>query len=171
MSPEGIVVPMWAGSVEPIAQAIHERWRSDQIEAGKPAPFWRELDESRKESSRAQARDIPVKLRAIGCDVAPLRDNENGSFTGDFMFTDEEVQLLAAAEHDRWVRERIADGWAAGVKDPARKTTPYLAPLDELPADIAEYDRNFVRQIPRLLASVGLRVVRIQGPADTVRPG
>jgi hypothetical protein len=160
------VVPVWGGSVEPIARAIPERWRSDQIAAGKPAPSWPELDESRKESSRAQARDIPVKLRAVGCDVASLRDDETGTLTGDFTFTDAEVQTLAAAEHVRWVRERIAAGWTAGDPDAACRKTPYLVPFDELPADIAEYDRNFVRAIPGLLASVGLRVVRLAPPPD-----
>lgn len=168
MKHDGIVDPMRAESIEPIAQAIHERWRREQLEAGRPAPSWRELDESRKESSRAQARDIPVKLRAVGCDVATRRDSDAGTDTGDFTFTDEEVQILGAVEHDRWMRERIAAGWTAGDKDAARKTTPYLVPFDELPADIAEYDRMFVREIPRLLASAGLRVVR--NPKATGRP-
>lgn len=147
---------MWDGSVEPIARAIHERWRGDQLAAGNPAPRWEELDESRKESSRDQARDIPAKLRSIGCDVAALPADDQGNFA----FTGEEVETLAAAEHARWVRERIEGGWTAGDKDAARKVTPYLVPFDELPADVADYDRNFVREIPRLLATVGLRIVR-----------
>jgi hypothetical protein len=147
---------VWDQSVEPIAQAIHERWRSEQIAAGNPAPSWEELDESRKESSRDNARDIPAKLRMVACDIAPQR--ERGA--QDFTFTDEEVETLGAAEHARWIRERIADGWTAGDKDATRKTTPYLVPFEELPDNIAEYDRIFVREIPRLLASVGLHVVR-----------
>jgi hypothetical protein len=35
-----------------------------------------------------------------------------------------------------------------------------LVAFEKLPADIAEFDRIFVREIPRLLASVGLQVVR-----------
>jgi hypothetical protein len=147
---------MWDGSVEPIAHAIHELWRSEQTDAGKPAPSWEESDESHKESSRAQARDIPVKLRMVGCDIAPLR----GPDAVAFAFTDPEVEKLAAAEHLRWTRERIADGWTAGPKDATRKKTPYLVSFEELPADIAEYDRIFVREIPRLLVSVGLQIVR-----------
>ena len=38
--------------VEPIAQAIHDRWRQEAIAKGETAPTWQELDESRKESSR-----------------------------------------------------------------------------------------------------------------------
>jgi hypothetical protein len=158
-----IVEQVWNGSVEPIAHAIHERWRSEQIGAGKPAPSWEELDESRKESSRDQARDIPVKLRMVGCDIAPLRKRN----VRDFTFTDEEVERLGAAEHARWMRERIADGWTAGDKDVTRKTTPYLVPFEELPADIAEYDRIFVRTIPALLAAVGLQVVRTPTTVNT----
>lgn len=156
MERECIVERVWDGSAEPIAQAIHELWRSEQIGAGKPAPSWRELDESRKKSSRDQARDIPVKLRMVGCDIAPLRERA----ANDFTFTDEEVEILAEAEHVRWMRERIADGWTAGDKDVTRKTTPYLVSFEEVPADIAEFDRIFVREIPRLLVSVGLQVVR-----------
>jgi hypothetical protein len=121
---------MWDGSVEPIAQAIHERWRSERIDAGEPAPSWEELDESRKESSRDQARDIPVKLRLVGCDIAPRHGQDAVAFT----FTDHEVDSLAAAEHVRWMRERIADGWTAGPKDVARKMTPYLVSFELLPA-------------------------------------
>lgn len=150
-----IVQLVWVGPVEPIAQAIHERWRSEQVSAGKPAPLWEELDESRKESSRDQARDIPAKLHLVGCEITPLRGKAK-----DFSFTDEEVETLAAAEHLRWMRQRIMDGWTAGDKNVPRKTTPYLVPFEELPADIAEYDRIFVREIPGLLILAGLEVVR-----------
>ena len=81
----------------------------------------------------------------------------------DFRFTDEEVDLLGVEEHRRWVRERLANGWTPGPKDPARKTTPYLVSFSELPPDIAEYDRMYIREIPNLLAAAGLRVVRDAG--------
>jgi hypothetical protein len=144
------------GSIESIARAIHESWRSGQVSAGKSAPSWDELDESRKESSRDQARDIPAKLHLVGCDIAPLR--ERGP--KDFAFTHEEVETMAAAEHLRWMRERLADGWTSGDKDVTRKTTPYLVPFEQRPGDIAEYDRIFDREIPSLLVSAGLEVAR-----------
>jgi TrkA-N domain/RyR domain len=146
------------GSYEAIAHAVHRRWRAEQLAADKPAPSWSELDDSRKESSRSQARDIAVKLRNIGCDIAPLRDWD----ASEFAFSDDEIKTLAIAEHDRWIAERLADGWSLGDKDPDNRKTPYLVPFAELPDDIAEYDRMFVREIPTLLASVGLQVIRTQ---------
>ena len=144
------------GSFERIAVAIHRQWSAGQLAAGKEAPSWSELDESRKESNRAQARDIPIKLRSIGCTIAPLHDIEAPAFE----FTDEEFEMLAIAEHKRWVTERLESGWRLGPRDIERKTTPYLIPFDELPDDIAELDRDAVRHIPDALAMVDLKAIR-----------
>jgi hypothetical protein len=143
--------------VETIARAIHDLWRDEQLAAGKPAPRWADLDDSGKNSSREHARDIAVKLHSIQCATAPLGDCD----ASEFGFTDAEVEKLAIAEHDRWIEERRRSGWTLGDKDPEHRKTPYLVPFADLPSDIAEYDRMFVRKIPALLASVGLRVVRM----------
>jgi hypothetical protein len=148
------------GSFEPMAQAIHERWRQEALAKGESAPAWQDLDESRKESSRDQARHIPIHLRKVDCAIAPLRDWD----AKDFTFTDAEIKLLAIAEHDRWNRERIADGWTlADKKNVERKQTPYLLPwekLQELYPDAAELDPMSIRAVPAILASAGLQIIR-----------
>jgi hypothetical protein len=144
------------GSFERIAVAIHRRWCAVQLAAGKEAPSWSELDESRKESNRAQARDIPVKLRSIGCTIAPLHDISAQVFE----FTDEEFEVLTVAEHKRWTTERLKSGWRLGPKDIGRKTSPYLVAFEELSHEIVDADRDAVRQIPDALALVDLRVIR-----------
>jgi hypothetical protein len=146
--------------IESIAQAIHERWRREAIANGETAPAWQELDDSRKESSRGQARHIPEHLRKVGCTIAPLRDWDTESFT----FTDPEITVLSIAEHERWNRERIADGWTlAAAKNVDRKQTPYLLPweqLNERYPDIAALDAVFIRALPSILASAGLQIIR-----------
>jgi hypothetical protein len=155
------------GSFERIAVAIHRRWCAVQLLVGKEAPSWSELDESRKESNRAQARDIPVKLRSIGCTIAPLHDIS----APEFAFTDEEFETLTIAEHKRWVTERLKSGWQLGPKDIKRKTSPYLIPFEELPDDIADADRDAVRQIPAALALVDLQIIRpTMGTAPVGQP-
>jgi hypothetical protein len=168
------------GSYEPLAEAIHERWRTEQIKKDKPAPTWEELDGSRKESSRDQARDIGAKLHSINCAIAPLQDWD----AKDFEFAEKEVEKLAIDEHQRWWDERKRQRWALipvpvgkDEKDvkrlveeaKLRKESPYMIPwknLLALDAEIAEYDRVFVREIPQLLAGVGLQVIR----TDTATP-
>jgi hypothetical protein len=155
------------GSFERIAVAIHGRWRAGQLAAGNEAPPWSDLDESRKDSNRAQARDMPVKLRSIGCTIAPLHDIRAPAFE----FTDKEFEMLAIAEHKRWVTERLESGWQLGPKDVGRQSTPYLIPFDELPDDIADLDRDAVRQIPEALALVDLKAIRaVTNSDDVTRP-
>lgn len=181
---------VWGGSFEPLAEVIHDRWRAQQLKEHKPALSWEELDESRKESNRAQARAIAAKVHSIQCAVAPL---QNWDASKDFAFTEEELEKLAIVEHDRWWRERLDAGWKLipmpDAADPddvkrlleearRRKESPYLIPWADLleqdaemdrrfggqMAGTAEYDRIAVREIPERLASVGLQVIRM----DTV---
>jgi hypothetical protein len=152
------------GTTEILARAIHEQYvRKQRSEGQTPATnpsmvAWDALDESLKESNRAQAAHIPLKLRAVGCDLAPLDDQDVGSFR----FEADEVERLAEMEHDRWVEERTKNGWTyAPEKDVARKRSPYLVPWKDVPEEIKEYDRHFVRELPGLLSSAGYGIERI----------
>jgi hypothetical protein len=145
---------------ESVARAIHEGYRADQA-GRKPADDpalaeWDELPEHLRESNRAQAAHIFEKLRAIGCEV---RDAEGD--VEPVRFTDDEVELLAELEHDRWTAERLTDGWQPGARDVLAKTSPYLVGWNELPEEVREWDREPVRRIPRLLADVGLEIRRL----------
>jgi hypothetical protein len=112
------------------------------------------------------ARHTPIHLRKVGCAIAPLRDWE----AKDFTFTDPEIRLLAIAEHERWNRERSADGWTlADTKNVERKETPYLLPWERLKEqypDIAELDAVFIRAMPAILASAGMQIIRTPAEPD-----
>ncbi len=151
------------GTIELLAQAIHAAYVRDRLAAPGPAGGgalrdWEELPESTKEANRAQAADIGTKLAAVGCGIQAWTD-----WTGDGpAFTPAEVEIMAELEHERWCRERQADGWTAGpTRDDARKVTPHLAPWAELAEDVKDYDRNAVRALPELLTSAGYEIVRL----------
>ena len=104
-----------------------------------------------------QARSIPVKLAMIGCELANQSD-ERQAITE---FSDDEVEDLAIYEHDEWCREKIGTGWVYGEeKDIENLVTPYLVSWDDLTEDIKDFDRDPVRNIPSLMQSIGLKVVR-----------
>ncbi|MDH7487216.1 MAG: NAD-binding protein [Anaerolineae bacterium] len=153
------------GTHEMLARAIHEEYVRHQAEQGQTPESnpsmvpWDELPEGLKESNRRQADHIGVKLRAVGCAIAPLTDWE----AERFQFTAEEVERMAEMEHQRFVEERRRAGWtyAPGPKDLERRTSPDLVPWDELPASEKEKDRHTVRELPRLLARAGLQVYRL----------
>ena len=75
--------------------------------------------------------------------------------------TQSEVEVLAILEHRRWLAERTEDGWVHGpAKDVEAKVSPYLVPWEELPDRVREWNRSTARDIPALLASVGLAITR-----------
>lgn len=148
---------------EILARAIHEDYVRDQVARGNtpevnPAMVdWDDLPEGLKESNRRQADHARVKLRAIGYDIRRLTDGdaEPPAFSAD------DVELMAEMEHDRWMAERLFEGWTydPGEKDLDRKTSPHLVPWDELSDDVKEFDRNAVRGLPAFLATAGFAIV------------
>jgi hypothetical protein len=185
---------VWGGSFEPLAEEIHERWRAQQLKDNKPAPTWQELDESRKESNRAQARAMAGKLHSISCAMAPL---QSWDASKDFTFTAEELEKLSIDEHNRWWHERLDAGWKLipmpdsedpeEVKDlleeaKRRKESPYLISWEDLLkldaeiqeryggqiTGVADLDRDAVREIPKRLAAIGLQVIRTDTTAPVV---
>ncbi|MFC2005879.1 HD domain-containing phosphohydrolase [Chloroflexota bacterium] len=159
---KGLPIPQLASELsEVIAQAIHESYRytqRDKTHSDDPsmAP-WDELPYHLKDSNRQQAEHILKKLSRIGCTVHRATDRDIRLM----VFTEDEVEIMAEMEHQRWSAERILDGWVWGEKkDAMRKTSPYLVPSSELPYDVRELDVQMVRQIPELLAKVGLEVRR-----------
>jgi hypothetical protein len=160
-----------AGTHEALAQAIHADYCRHQRERGQtpatnPAMVpWDELPEHLRDSNRDQAGHIGVKLRELGCGLAPLTDWDEPLF----VFTEGEngeVERLARLEHDRWVEERRRAGWRPGpVKDVDRKISPYLVPWEALTEPVRDQDREPVRQLPRFLAGAGYKIIRLNRPA------
>ena len=154
------------GTYETLARAIHEEYVRQQAAEGETSETnetmanWDDLPDSLKESNRAQAGHIGVKLGAADCALVPLHDDDAGAFE----FAPAEVEQLAELEHDRWVRERKRDGWkfAQGEKDIARKTSPHMVAWDELNDDVREWDRVFVRGLPEFLHKAGFQIVRVK---------
>jgi len=75
-------------------------------------------------------------------------------------FTDAELEQMAELEHERWLAERKRLGWSLGSRDDEARTHPSLVPWAELPEAEREKDREAVRAIPGLLASVGWAIVQ-----------
>ena len=146
-------------------------------EANKMHPKLVEYDDDRlteedREQNRGQVRDIPDKLAYAGYDMVPDR---TGTMFREFPAAI--VEELAAREHTRWARMKLAASWKYGKprNDPA-KLHPCLLPWSEadranwaefgdrigpgiLPDNEKEKDLNAVGDIPELLSKAGFKVV------------
>jgi hypothetical protein len=153
------------GINEIVAQAIHENYIIQNMRSGirprsDPAKQpWYKLHLEYKQSSRDQASHLKEKLEMIGYTLISQTDWSEPLF----QFTPEQVEQLAIAEHDRFVKERIERGWKLGPRDPEKKTSPFLVSWDELKNDeqTRDYDRNFIRAYPLILSLVDLKIVPI----------
>jgi voltage-gated potassium channel Kch len=157
------------GTGELLARAKHEEYLAQQLAAGTaPGPPalvpWDELPEDLKSANRRFADGIGAKLAATGCTLVPAPLIASGD---GFAFSDRELEELARLEHDRWLRDKEREGFRYGPeRDDARRIHPLMVSWEELPEDEREKDRNPIRELPRMLARVGLEVRR--GPG-TVR--
>ena len=64
-------------------------------------------------------------------------------------------------EHGRWNAERLLDGWRLRHSQGCHpQDQPVPCPLEGFPDDVKKWDRDAVKEIPALLAKVGLQVCR-----------
>ena len=157
------------GTGELLARLRHDayiRWERERGETPATNPSmvpWDELPESLKASNRAFARGVGQKLASSGCALVPAAVVNVDELS--VVFSDDEVEELARAEHDRWMGDLIALGWqfGEGPKDPVAKTHPLLKPWEELGEVDRERDRGSIRALPGLLAGAGFEIFRTDG--------
>ncbi|SDA48374.1 hypothetical protein [Methanobrevibacter millerae] len=156
-------------NLEKLARKINLQYndtKNDEFESGKEDEIDEEIEIEMFNSLRSdlklsnirQARSIPKKLDMIGCVIADKSD-ERPAITE---FLKKEVTDLAIFEHMEWMEEKENTGWTLtdGDKDEVNLKTPYLVPWDDLDPKIQQYDIDAVKNIPSLLDSIGLKVVR-----------
>ncbi len=172
----------FGSALEDIAKAIHDQYRKTQImlkekrmkepidsgyDAGSPDSevSWDLLDEATKDSNRAQARDIPRKLKAVRCWYVPDSAEEIKLLT----FTDKEIEKLAQMEHIRYMDEKTRNDWKYGPgRNKERKINPTLVSWNDLPPLEKEKDIETVARIPQFLATAGFRVYRLGGSSKGI---
>ena len=116
-----------------------------------------ELSPQLKIANIRQARSIPKKLNMIGCELANLSDKREAIEK----FSDYEIIELAKSEHEEWCEEKIGTGWTYGeVRDDSNLIHNYIVPWEDLTPEIQQYDIDPVKNIPYLVESIGLKIVR-----------
>lgn len=152
--------------LEQLARSIHEDYvakgeaRGETKTTNKSMAEWKNLPKDLRDSNIAQAAGIGAKLEAVNAVVVP-RSADSPAFS----FTSTEVEDLAEMEHERWMNERIAQGWTHGERDNRRKLHPDLVDWADLPDSARQKDRDAVLAIPGILHDAGYQILRL--PADS----
>jgi hypothetical protein len=152
--------------IETLAEFIHEQWRRGDWAKDKQldVPYGR-LTPGAQADNRAAARRIPEVLALAGFGIA--RREEAGSSakpSADEVGRDVEahIEVLAKAEHEGWMAQRVGTGWRYGaVRDNAQKLHPSIVAYGDLPEPEKEKDRVAVRNYPGQVKAAGLEIVRL----------
>lgn len=142
-------------SVERLAIAIHMNYNEKRLKdfplEELKYPNFSDLPDDMKYSNIRQALGIYDKLDIIGCELKPI---DSKAYT----LSNDEIEFLAEIEHEDWIKERIESGWTLGDKDVENKKSPYLIPYNELSEEIKDYDRDTIRNIPKIVGLIGLEI-------------
>jgi CRP-like cAMP-binding protein len=140
------------------------------------------LPEEIKEQNRDLVQDIPNKLAAAGFVLRRAEGEERSEG-----FSEEEVELLAEQEHERWVILKLAQGWSfAPIREDDARQHPDVVPWRDMgpeerqqrygmdgasrvgPGTLAEpekeKDRALVRRIGTILTATGYDITKVQPP-------
>jgi hypothetical protein len=154
-----------------VARHWHECYRrSYPVPPGDPRTAtrlpWAELDAFTRDDNILLLRSILTQVAALGREWVPVRHVPVGSF---IELSDRDLDDVAAAEHNRWYRRRVAAGWSAviGDKGAAGPTNKLAVPWAELPADErAKRGEDVKTQIAQLEDVGFLPIVPAGGPPE-----
>jgi hypothetical protein len=153
--------------LDELARIVHHRYveealgRGEALRARRSLVYWPDLPEDLKDDNRNTTDHHFIKLADTGCTLAEGLAGKP--------WTEEEIERLALAEHERWVVQREITGWKLGARDDEQKRHPDLLPWEALAEPRRELDRNVVRGVPELFGLLGVgvhreRVLVVSGP-------
>ena len=132
----------------------------EQLESEPEMADYSELKETYKEDHRSQIRYLGEKLESYTMDVGlrPVLPDAADTVTELYGPI---LEQLSELEHERWVRDKKADGWRYGeTRDPDMKLTPDLRTYAELDPLTKEDIRKQVREVPGYLREMGYELYR-----------
>ncbi len=119
---------------------------------------WEDLPETTRDEHRQQADHISVKLRAIGAEIVPSARAADPAFA----FTEEEIELLARMEHERWAAQQALAEWRVTDHDTALfDTACHVVPWQSLIDTDRDPFREAVCRIPAIVTASGAGIRRI----------
>ena len=161
--------------VEKYAQIAHEEYRKKRLADAKKRGLagkelravqnepemasWEDLDEFYKEGHRSQIRYLGEHLMGGSGNIG-IRPIVPGAVDTINELYGPVLEMLAEFEHERWMQDKLAQGWIYGELDKELKQTPQLVPYDQLDEKTKEFIRASVRDFPLYLREISYELYR-----------
>ena len=166
---------MMGEAVEQYAFTAHEKYRQKhladaQARGATPKELslvrqepemadWSDLDEFYKEGHRSQIRYLGERLESFNMSIG-LRPVLPGAADTIMDLYGPVLEQLSELEHERWMKDKRADGWRYGKRDSELKLHPDMRPYQELDESTKEFIRMSVRNVPDYLKEIGYELYR-----------
>lgn len=166
---------MMGDMVEEYAKAAHENYRTKRRQDAEKKRFkkeeiermeqednmadWKDLDEVYKEDNRAQIRYLGERFERqnVGIGIRPVVEGAADTISDIYGAV---LEYLAEAEHERWMQNKLENGWTLGKRDNELRHHPDMVPYSELDEMTKDYDRAAIRNIPKYLSEVHYELYR-----------
>lgn len=145
------------------AEKIHTFYKNKAIKEKWDVPWaipYEELTPPLKEDNKAAARRITDIFSLISLQVVDAE--ESGGDLGINLvkkLVDDNLEVLARAEHELWMKEKIANGWVFGTRNEDDKTHDCLVPYEKLSDKEKNKDRDAVKNYVDLLYANGFKLI------------
>ncbi len=147
-------------NIEALAEAVHEYYRQLGKKEGWAMEYdmvYANLPDEIKGDNIAAARRIPEVLSHARLCVVTEDDPRP---VIDAKVLDDNIEILAEAEHNGWLDHKINNGWGYGeTRNDSKKIHNLLIPYRELSEKDKNKDRNSVKCYPEILKMVGYKIV------------
>ncbi|HEY0073678.1 MAG TPA: NAD(P)-binding protein [Abditibacteriaceae bacterium] len=143
-------------SIELLAKAIHEQYRQE-----KDGQIWEQLTFQEQQENLRAADFIEKRLSAIGCEVHPLGSKK----TVPFNFTEEEIEIMAQMEHERWFDSKTQAARRSEAQHEKNKNNVYYKAWNDLNEQQKEDNRQPVRKLAETLRKAGYQIYRLGSAA------
>lgn len=140
---------------QPLAAALaadfHRHYEKRRaVAAGEPlrdikAPVFSTLSAWERQSNLSAAAHLNIKLAALGLKLVYRDDTSMPVDTVDI--TPDQREHVARMEHNRWLAERLLNGWTFGERDNARKRRLSIVDWDNLKSDEPAKDFDQIDRI------------------------
>lgn len=161
--------------VDQYARIAHERTRSQRIQdainfrmpkeeikriqSEDRMADWEDLKELYKENKRSQIRFLGERFDGFytGIGLRPILPGAADTVSDLYGPI---LDQLAELEHQRWMLDKLSNGWTLGKLDTQLRKHPDMIPYDQLDETVKDYVRVSVRNIPAYLKEIGYELYR-----------
>lgn len=161
--------------VDKYAVLAHEKYRKNRIlklYGPNPTPEqlktlssepemaeWDNLSEFYKKGHRNRLRYLGQKLLAyeLQIGIRPVLPGATDTITELYGPVLEE---LARLDHERWINDKLGEGWTLGNNDSDLKYSKDMVEYDKLPESTKEIIRSDIRTLPSVLRDMGYELYR-----------